>query len=109
MRVELLFIADCPGREAVLPLLRRLIEEAGVPVPLIQQQITTSEQAHRTRFLGSPTIRVDDLDIEPGARDRDDFGIQCRLYSTPAGLRGVPDEALIRAALTASRSSRETS
>jgi hypothetical protein len=32
------------------------------------------------------------------------FMDDCRLYQTPVGLRGVPAEALIRAALTASGS-----
>jgi hypothetical protein len=109
MRVELLFIDDCPNHEAVLPLLRRLINEVGVQVPITQQLITTSDEAHQSRFLGSPTIRVDGLDIEPIARERTDFGIQCRLYPTPMGPRGVPAETLIRAALTASRSTAQTS
>jgi|tagenome__1003787_1003787.scaffolds.fasta_scaffold20482703_2 hypothetical protein len=109
VHVALLFIDDCPNREAVLPLLRRLIDEAGLQVPVTQQRVTSREEADRTKFLGSPTIRVDGVDIEPSAHERHDYGLQCRLYPTPHGLRGVPAEALIRTALrvdcaTASRS-----
>ena len=113
MRVELLFIDGCPSHDAVLPLLRRLIDEAGLHTPVTQQRIASLEEADQTKFLGSPTIRVDGVDIEPSAHERHDYGLQCRLYPTPHGLRGVPMEALIRTALrvdsaTASRSAEET-
>ncbi len=50
--------------------------------------------AERVKFLGSPTIRVNGIDIEPTARDRRDFGVMCRRY---AG--GAPSHELIRAAV----------
>ena len=55
------------------------------------------------RFLGSPTIRVDGRDVEPGADERDEFVLACRIYRTPAGLRGEPAEAWVRDALLAAR------
>ena len=51
------------------------------------------------RFPGSPTIRVDGVDIEPGFIDPGDYTPRCRLYRTSAGLRGVPDPAWIEDAL----------
>jgi hypothetical protein len=38
-------------------------------------------------------------DVEPGAGERDDFGLKCRLYHTPEGIRGVPPDELILSAL----------
>ena len=49
-------------------------------------------------FLGSPTVRIDGLDIEPSARQRTDFGMMCRRYK---GSGGVPSEDLIHSAITA--------
>ena len=46
----------------------------------------------REHFLGSPTVRVDGRDVEPGAEQRQDFGMKCRLYATPDGLRGTPPD-----------------
>jgi hypothetical protein len=50
-------------------------------------------------FLGSPSVRVDGLDIEPGARDATGFGLGCRSYDTRGGRSGTPSVAAIRRAL----------
>lgn len=57
------------------------------------------EEAEAYRFLGSPTLRVDGRDIEPGADERTDFGFKCRVYRGAAGLRPTPPDELIVAAL----------
>ena len=62
--------------------------------------IADDTAAQHERFLGSPTVRVDGRDVEPGAQERDDFGLKCRLYRTPAGLRGAPPDQWILDALT---------
>ena len=51
------------------------------------------------RFPGSPTIRVDGVDIDPGFVDPGDYTPRCRLYQTSEGLRGLPEPAWIEAAL----------
>jgi hypothetical protein len=45
-------------------------------------------QAEEERFLGSPSVRVEGVDIEPGAGERTDFGLKCRLYRTSEGQSG---------------------
>jgi hypothetical protein len=55
----------------------------------------------RLRFLGSPTVRVDGRDVEPGADLREDFGLKCRLYRTEDGLTGTPAEEWLLAAIRA--------
>jgi hypothetical protein len=59
------------------------------------------EIAAARRFPGSPTIRVDGIDIKPGFADPGHYTPRCRLYWTAAGLRGVPDPAWIEEALEA--------
>jgi hypothetical protein len=99
MKVEVLFFDGCPNREALLPRLRALLDAGGAEhtdVELVQ--VEDAEAAVKTRFLGSPTIRIDGEDVEPGADDRTDFGLKCRLFATPDGLRGMPaDEWVLRA------------
>ena len=51
------------------------------------------------RFLGSPTVRVDGRDVEPGAEERHEFVFSCRVYRGSRGFSGKPDEAWIRDAL----------
>jgi hypothetical protein len=63
------------------------------------RQVESEEDARRSRFLGSPTVRVDGRDIEPGADRRTDYGLKCRLYRTPDGIVGVPPDTVIVDAL----------
>ena len=62
-------------------------------------EVEDVETAERLRFLGSPTIRVDGRDIEPGASERTDYTLSCRIYRAGGAATGVPDAALLRAAL----------
>jgi hypothetical protein len=72
---------------------------AGVADQIKQRRVATPEAAVEERSLGSPTLRIDGVDVDPGAGEREDFGLKCRVFSTPAGLTGMPDEEWIRAAL----------
>ena len=48
-------------------------------------------------FLGSPSIRVDGREVEPGADLRRDYSRCCRLSITAAGRALLPDERWMRA------------
>ena len=70
-----------------------------MPAPIEQRRVESA--AERERFLGSPTLRVDGVDIDPGAGERTDYGLKCRLYPTNQGLRGAPpDEWVLDACST---------
>ena len=102
MRVELLYFDGCPSYERFLPRLRELVAEAGIAGEVQLRRVESPEAAVTERFLGSPTVRVDGVDVEPGADSRCDFGLKCRLYSTPDGLEGTPRTEWVDEALTAS-------
>jgi hypothetical protein len=95
MRVEILYFDGCPNHEALLPHLRELARRAGRPVEIELRRIPDQTTAERERFLGSPTIRIDGRDVEPGADERNDFGLKCRLYRTSNGITGLPDSEWI--------------
>lgn len=99
MRIELLYFEDCPNYEALLPRVRELLADAGEREEVELRRIETDDEARRQRFLGSPTVRVDGVDVDPDAGERDDFGLKCRLYTTPEGIRRVPPDEWIRSAL----------
>ena len=92
MSVELLYFGGCPGYERFLPRLRELVAEAEIAEEVELRRVESSEAAMAERFLGSPIVRVDGIDVEPGAGERDDLGLKCRVYSTPEGLQGTPRE-----------------
>lgn len=63
--------------------------------------VTSVEQAERDRFLGSPSVRVNGVDVEPGAGQRDDLGMHCRLYRANGAREGLPAREWIEEALRA--------
>ena len=99
MRVEVLYFDGCPNHESLLPHLRDLLATSGVSADIELVRVEDQDAADRARFLGSPTVRINDRDVEPGAGERDDFGLKCRLFATPDGLRGLPADEWILAAL----------
>jgi hypothetical protein len=77
---------------------RRLLDHAGVAEEIELRRVESREAAERERFLGSPTLRVDGRDVEPGAAERRDFGLKCRIYRSEAGQSGAPaDEWVLEA------------
>ena len=99
MTIEVLFFDGCPSQEALLPHLRELLNASGagdIPIELVS--VDDADAAERARFLGSPTVRINGEDVEPAADERTDFGLKCRLFATPEGLRGTPaDDWVLRA------------
>jgi hypothetical protein len=104
MTIELLYFDGCPNHEALVPHLEQLLRAAKLPAKIQLRKIADDNTAQRERFLGSPSVRVDGKDIEPGAEERDDFGLKCRLYRSPSGLVGTPrDDWLLQALGRASK------
>jgi len=99
--VELLFFEGCPSHERLLPVVRRLAREADAEVVL--RRVETPEAAEAQRFLGSPSVRVDGVDIDRGAAARDDYRLTSRLYRDENGQAPLPPEEWIRAALLGKR------
>ena len=97
--VELLWFADCANHPAARRMLEEVIEEVAPGTPIRDIDATDPVTAERVRFPGSPTIRVDGLDVDPSYVDRGEYTPRCRLYRTDAGLRGLPERRWIENAL----------
>lgn len=95
MKIELLYFDSCPSRQALMPKLQALLEREGVEDEIELRQVETLDAAEKERFLGSPTLRIDDEDVDPGAATRTDFGMKCRLYRSSEGMAAVPPERWI--------------
>ena len=97
--VELLTTLDCPHRDAALALVQRVCGQLDGQAEVRVIQVADQPAAERLRFLGSPTIRVNGRDIEPGAEWNHEYVCGCRLYRGEHSLRGLPEEAWLRQAL----------
>jgi hypothetical protein len=64
------------------------------------RRLETPEAAESERFLGSPTVRVNGVDVDPTAAERSDFGLKCRIYRSTERASPLPPEHWIRTTLT---------
>lgn len=99
LRVTFLFFDGCPSHGEALERLRRVLAEEGAQADIEVVKVETDEQAERWRFVGSPTIRVDDQDIAP-VPDGGPYRLTCRTFVTEDGrLSPLPSEVMIRRAV----------
>jgi len=92
--IELLYFDGCPSWQTALENLRLVIEAEKLPHQVRLVEITTPQQAQEERFLGSPSFRMDGIDLWPEARSR--YNMSCRVYQTTEGLRGCPTVEMLR-------------
>jgi hypothetical protein len=104
MLVEVLACPDCPHAATGLELARRVAAQTRPSPEVRLLAVGTEADIETLRFLGSPSIRVDGRDIEPGADARRDYSFGCRLHATEMGLRPLPSEQWLRDALHATAS-----
>ena len=97
--VEVMVFEGCPNVDVALERARAAVSDSKVPASVRLVHVENDHEAQRQRFLGSPTVRVDGRDIDPSAKDRDDFGMQCRVYSVSGRLDGAPPKEWIASAL----------
>jgi hypothetical protein len=97
--VEVLAFPGCPNRAAAIALAERVCAELAGNAEIQVRDICDQRAADQARSLGSPTIRVDGRDVEPGAEQCVEYLHTCRLYQGEHSLRGLPEEAWLRQAL----------
>lgn len=100
--LEVLVVEDCPHQAGAEKLARDALAQAGhAGVHVLTQVVKAREDAARLGFTGSPSFRINGRDPFRGP---DTPSLVCRLYPTEAGLRGLPEQAALTAALAPPRS-----
>jgi hypothetical protein len=74
-RVEILVAPGCAARRHTEELVAKLLIDTSVRARVSTTVIEDVDQAEATRFLGSPSVRVNGIDVEPEARDRREYGM----------------------------------
>ena len=99
MRVEVFYIDGCPNHQPTVERVNGLLQEFRWSGKVLEVPVTDSANALALRFLGSPTIHVNGIDVEPSSRTSDQFGLMCRTYVDGLQRDGMPSMELIRRAL----------
>jgi hypothetical protein len=101
VRVELLFWDGCPSHPKALAELRAAMADLALnPSEVIVNEVKTQTEAEMKHFVGSPTIRIDGVDVQPPGEEP--AGLTCRVYHRRDGrISPTPDPADVRDALRA--------
>ena len=95
LRIRVLYFDGCPNSEAAMNLVRQVVASHDVRATIESIEVLSHADAERLRFLGSPSVQVNGVDVDPAARERTDFGMACRLY----GSSGVPSADMVSSAI----------
>lgn len=94
IRIEVFYFEGCPNHSPTLEQIDAVLRHEDCNAEVREVLVPDAVTAQKVRFLGSPTVRVNGIDIESEASAGRGFGLMCRRY---AG--GVPSQELIRAAV----------
>ena len=75
VQIRVLCSEGCANASPTLDLVKNVAQDLNIPVNMEMVTVGTQEQAEELRFLGSPTVQIEGLDIEPSARDSVAFGL----------------------------------
>lgn len=64
MRVQILYILDCPWCVKTKKIVKESLEELGVKAKVEEILIDTNNKAKKYKFVGSPTVRLNGVDIQ---------------------------------------------
>lgn len=97
--VELLWWEGCPSTEATLETVRQVLADEGLDPNLVEmREISTESDAEAERFTGSPTLRIDGVEVAPASGEP--IGLSCRVYRLRDGRPSpTPDPQDIRETL----------
>jgi hypothetical protein len=102
MKVEVLYFQGCPNHVPALERVRSVLVDEGVHTDVLQVEIPDDETAQALRFMGSPSVRVNGIDVEESASSGV-IGLCCRTYLYGSVREGVPPADVIRRAIRTAR------
>jgi hypothetical protein len=99
-KIEFLFWTECPSHPEARKRLGEVMAELGIDVTVEEIEVVTDGDAARLQFPGSPTIRVDGIDVDPASASQMGTALTCRVYRLEDGrFSPVPSKKMIRRAL----------
>ncbi len=103
MKIEVLYFQGCPNHGPAVDRLRAALSAEGVAAEVVEIEVNDVATPESMEFLGSPTIRVNGIDVETSWGVARPIGISCRTYIDGATREGVPPMGLLRRAIRAAK------
>jgi hypothetical protein len=101
MKIEVLYVAECPSHPAAVKMVKDVLSEVGVATEIQEVVVEDEGMAKALRFRGSPTVRINGRDVIVEAHAAQDFGLSCRLYPGSKHVVLPPAEMIRQAVLRA--------
>ena len=99
-KIEFLYWTDCPSHPKAWERLQEVLAEEGIEADIERIEVLADEQAMRHEFHGSPTIRVNGVDVDEAGAGEMPVALACRVYRLEDGrFSPVPSKEMIRRAL----------
>ena len=75
MQIEVLTIKGCQVTPPTVELVKAIADEAGISYEISIITVENSRQANDLKFIGSPSVRINGVDIEPETNIQKNYGV----------------------------------
>lgn len=93
--VEILYTDDCPFWKETVKLVEEVRNELNLAAAIKKVRITSEKDAKILKFPGSPTVRINGVDIDPKAKTAEGY-IGCRIYMYKGTTYEFPPKEMIK-------------
>ena len=97
--IQLVYYEKCPNFKHVLKNLKDALTEEKTNAQIQIIKLSNLQEAKNLQIIGSPTIRINNKDIDPPIKKSTDSSLKCRSYSYHGKITGWPPKELIIEAL----------
>jgi len=93
--VELLYADLCPFWKETLKTIHEVATDLNAKVLIRKVKVSSQAKAKRFKFPGSPTVRINGVDIDPATREVEGY-IGCRVYMYEGATYEFPPKEMIK-------------
>ncbi len=94
MIIDLLYFEGCPSWQEGLENLKTALIRENIQAEINLIRVDDNSAASRLQFLGSPSFRVNGVELWEEQRAR--YNLSCRVYSASTGLKGAPTVEMLQ-------------
>jgi len=74
INVRIFYTEGCDHTPPTIDLVKNTASKMGIDIDLETIKVQNQEQAESQKFLGSPTVQVNGIDVDPSTRSVNAFG-----------------------------------